>query len=94
MHLFAGRMYWPNFASKTKFLTLPHHRSGRVATDDCDALWIEHARESSVRLWHVSATKLAQETARNDVALNFTGAIPNAVNACIAPHALEWQFVH
>ena len=94
MHLFASWVHWPNLARETKLLTLPHHCSSGVATDDCDALWIEHAGESSVHLRHVSAAKLAQETARNDVALNLARAVPNAINSCIAPHALEWQFVH
>jgi hypothetical protein len=60
MHFLSSWVHGPNLASKTKLLALPHHRSGRVATDYGDALWVEHAGKGSVRLWHVSATKFAK----------------------------------
>jgi hypothetical protein len=60
MHLFASWVHWPNIASETKLLALPHYSGGRVTTNDCDAPWIEHAGESSAHLRHVLAAKLAK----------------------------------
>src|SRR5258707_8762316 len=41
-----------------------------------------------------SASERPQEVARDDVALDLAGAVPDALDPCIAPQALERQIVH